>query len=55
MMASAYTYSVAARSTDRLKNGFTLEVAVLEVRHPIRPSARESHLIDRLQGLQQSL
>ena len=44
-------YAAAAIPPDRLKNGFTLEVAALEVRHPILPSSRESHLIDRLQGL----
>ena len=40
LLKIAIAYPVAARPPDRLKNDFTLEVAALEVGHPILPSSR---------------
>jgi len=54
LLKIARAYLMTAIPTDGPKNGFTLEVAALEVRHPILPSSRGNNLIDRLQGLQES-
>ena len=40
LLKIAIAYPVAARLPDRLKNGFTLEVAALEVGYPILPFSR---------------